>query len=76
MVTYEEAIHFVRTYSVGVPPYDVNGVVHLMLAAIDNLSQHWIESDLEQIGDSATEQQCQRLIEIGRFLETFVPEDD
>ena len=74
--SYREALEFVRTYSLDMPPYDVNGVIHLMLAALDNLSNHWLEADLQQIGEATTEQQRQRFIEIGRFFETYLPDDD
>lgn len=37
-------------------PYDFNGVVHLMLAALDNLSHNALEADREDIGGSFSEE--------------------
>lgn len=74
--SYHDVLEFVKTSSLQVPPYDINGVIHLLLAALDNLNQHWVDYDLQSIGEATTESQRQRLIQIGRFLETFTPEDD
>jgi hypothetical protein len=54
-------------------PYDVNGVIHFMLAALDNLIDQWTEADFEQIGYSATAEQRQMRVNIGHFLSTFTP---
>lgn len=70
-LTYASAHDFVRNYSArggDPPPYDVNGVIHLMLAALDNLRAHRIDGDLEQIALAATREQRACLIEIGEFL--------
>ena len=70
-LSYATVHEFVRTYSRGPeapPPFDVNGVIHLMLAALDNLRAGWIDADLEQIARSATREQRQSLIQIGQFL--------
>lgn len=76
-LTYQDVLSYITTYAVdSVPPYDANGIIHLMLAALSNLNQYWVESDPELIGDLATPEERQRLIEIGRFLETYIPEDD
>jgi hypothetical protein len=67
-----DAVHaFVRDYGCapgGQPPFDVNGVVHLMLAALDNLRAHWIDGDLDQIALSVTQEQRLLLIKIGDHL--------
>lgn len=76
-LNYETVLEYIRNYSLREPgPYDVNGVIHLMLAALDNLREVAIPVDLDQLGESVTEAQRQQLIAMGRFLETYVPEDD
>jgi catechol 2,3-dioxygenase-like lactoylglutathione lyase family enzyme len=71
VLSHATAHELVRTYSSrpgDPPPFDVNAVIHLMLAALDNLRAHWIDADLEQIALSATQEQRQHLIRIGEFL--------
>jgi len=69
-MNFNEALAYVRTYSAEVgDTYDANGVVHLMLAALDNLSEHFIEADLAHVAESATADQRSLLIKLGRFLE-------
>ena len=69
-MNYNEALAFVRTYSAEAgDTYDANGVMHLMLAALDNLSEHFIDADLDQLADSATADQLKLLIKLGRFVE-------
>ncbi|OWQ47865.1 hypothetical protein CDL60_04515 [Roseateles noduli] len=68
---FNEVLRFVRSYRNGHGDpalYDVNGVLHLMLAALDNLADHKIPADIEQIAESATSQQRRMLIAIGRLL--------
>lgn len=68
---YATVLEFVRTYSrrpSDPPPYDLNAVIHLMLAALDNLRAVWLDGDLEQIALSATREQREHLIKIGEFL--------
>jgi predicted enzyme related to lactoylglutathione lyase len=62
---------FVRSYTSGPedpPPFDVGSVVQLMLAALENLREHWIEADLDQIACAVTPEQRRHLIEIGEYL--------
>jgi hypothetical protein len=67
---YNAALAFVRGYSAEVgDTYDANGVVHLLLAAMDNLSEHLIDADLDQLVHSATADQLRLLIKIGRHAE-------
>jgi hypothetical protein len=56
---YDSVIDFVRKWSTDPqnPPYDFNGTVHLMLAALDNLREHAMEHELEDIGQSMTDDQ-------------------
>jgi hypothetical protein len=78
---YAGVLAFVRTYArqpSDPPPYDVSGVIHLMLAALDNLSGRSIDGDLEQIALSATREQRRQMIKIGEFLRDHpeAPDDD
>jgi len=69
---FDEALAYVRSYRNGTGdpgPFDVNGVIHLMLAALDNLRDHLIEGDWDQIAASANEEQKAMLIRLGSFLE-------
>ena len=69
-LNFEEAIKFIRQYNLGPDNpsyYDFNGVVHLMLAAIDNLRDHALEAELEDIGYSMTNDQRFFLMKIAKF---------
>jgi hypothetical protein len=59
--SHAELLAHIRQFvnSAGEPaPYDFNGVVHLMLAALDNLSHNALEAELEDIGKSFSEEQA------------------
>ena len=68
-LTYQSAVEFIRTWSIDSenPPYDFNGVVHLMLAALDNIREHALEHELEDIGRSMTDDQRFFLKKIADF---------
>lgn len=73
---YQDVLAYVRQYknSQGEDiSYDVNAVVHLMLAAFDNLREHWIDGDLDQLGNAMTDEQRQEFVRIGRLLEGHIP---
>ncbi|MGH9842880.1 MAG: hypothetical protein ACREEM_29430 [Blastocatellia bacterium] len=53
---YEEVLAYIRQHN-HPNQYDFNGVVHLLLAALDNLHVHAREDELEFIGHSMTEEQ-------------------
>ena len=53
---YEEALAYIRQYN-HPNAYDFNGVVHLLLAALDNLHVHAREDELEAIGHSMSDEQ-------------------
>ena len=58
--SHEELLAYLRQFanSHGDPaPYDFNGVVHLMLATLDNLSRNALEAELEEIGGSLNDEQ-------------------
>jgi hypothetical protein len=65
---YETLLAYIRNYSTDEPPYDVVGVIHLLLAALENLREHRIEADLEDFARCATPEQREYLIEVGQFL--------
>ena len=76
---FEDVLLFNRNYVNGLgeaAPYDLNGVTHLALAALDNLREHWIEGDGEQILESASQEQKDFLIDLGKFLEKGVKQVD
>ena len=68
-MTYQLAVGFIRTWSTDPqnPPYDFNGVMHLMLAALDNIHEHAMESELEDIGRAMTDDQRFFLKKIADF---------
>ena len=57
-LTYQ-SVEFVREWSAGPqnPPYDFNGTVHLMLAALDNIRGNAQERELVEIGRSKANDQ-------------------
>ena len=78
-LAYEEVIDYIRNYRNDFGdeiPYDVNGVIHLMLAALDNLREKWVDGDFEQLREPTTHEQRQMLIRIGQFLENSFLEDE
>lgn len=81
-LTYQSAIEFIRTWSIDPqnPPYDFNGVVHLMLAALNNMREHAMESELEDIGRAMTDDQRLYLKKIadvgGRLTDAEIESED
>jgi hypothetical protein len=78
-LTYEQVEFYIRNFRNAAGesvPYDVNGVIHFILAALDNLMEQWIDADFEQLTYSATAEQRQMLIKIGDFLKAFSPEPE
>lgn len=68
---YDDVLAYVGSYRNGngdVAPFDVNGVIHLMLAALDNLREHMIDADLEQLADSVSAPQRETLIRFAEYL--------
>ena len=68
-LTYQSAVEFIRTWSTDPqnPPYDFNGAVHLMLAALDSIREHAMEHELEDIGHLMTDDQRFFLKKIADF---------
>jgi hypothetical protein len=59
--SYEALRHYLRHFTNigGDPvPYDHNGVVHLMLALLDNLRENALDVDLADIRESMTDDQA------------------
>ena len=54
---HEELLAAIRHYSTQEPPYDYNGTIHLMLAALDNLRENALEAEMEMIAYSMTDEQ-------------------
>lgn len=68
---YDDVLAYVGSYRNGhgdVAPFDVNGVIHLMLAAVDNLREHMIDADLEQFAESVSAPQREALIRFAEYL--------
>ena len=68
-LTYDSVTEFIQTWSTDPqnPPYDFNGTVHLMLAALDNIRENAMEHELEDIGHSMTDDQRFFLEKIADF---------
>jgi len=54
---YEDILHYLRTYSTS-GPYDPNGLLHLILAAVDNLRQHAIDQDFDDYAETISDDQA------------------
>jgi hypothetical protein len=64
--TFDEVKHFLGAYSTEPGPYDFNGLLHLVLAGVDNLREHAIDQDFEDFACAITQDQAtflQRLLE-------------
>ncbi len=49
--------------------YDFNGIVHLILALLDNLSENALEVELEDISESMTKKQRDFWLKLCHFIE-------
>lgn len=59
--TYEELEDFLRTWRNAHgegAPYDYNGILHLMLAAVDNMVELGSDEDVSDYCDSITDDQA------------------
>ena len=50
------------------PPYDFNGIVHLMLALLDNLRSNALEADLEDVRGSFTDDQAAFFLKLAEYV--------
>ncbi len=76
--TYEDLELFLKHWSNALGdtvPYDFNGLLHLILAGIDNLKKHHIEADLESYSYAITDEQAMFLQKLLKFREMF-PDGD
>ncbi|HEY9283088.1 MAG TPA: hypothetical protein VIP46_06505 [Pyrinomonadaceae bacterium] len=56
-------------------PYDFNGVVHLMLAALDNLRERALDVEIQEIGHSFSGEQKEFFLRVAKSLDNFVAEE-
>lgn len=69
-LNYNDVEEYLREYNLGPEnpsDYDFNGVVHLMLAALDNLRARALEGELEDICYSMTDDQRAFLQKIAQY---------
>jgi hypothetical protein len=57
-LNYQQVEEYLRTYTTKCPPYDFNGLLHLILAAVENMMENHLEVDLEDYGPSITREQA------------------
>jgi hypothetical protein len=55
---YGEIKRYLSTFSTEEPPYDFNGLLHLVLVGVDNLRAHSIETDFLDFAFSITDEQA------------------
>jgi hypothetical protein len=76
---YEEVEAYLRNFTNpgGDPvPYDWNGVVHLVLAALDSMREHGLEVEFENIGQSMTPQQREFFLKLAEYVIADEYQDD
>ncbi len=69
--SYEDLIDYLQRFAnfPGDPAtYDFNGVVHLMLATLDNLKYNALEAELEHIKESFNTEQMAFLLKLADHL--------
>lgn len=49
-------------------PYDFNGVVHLLLALLDNLREKALEEELQDVRESMTDEQVTFLLRLADYV--------
>ena len=59
--SYEDIETYLKEYSLNQPPYDFNGLLHLVLIGIDNLRRHHNDADLETYAGVITYKQLEFL---------------
>jgi hypothetical protein len=55
---YSEVERYLRRFSTSEPPYDFNGLLHLVLAATDNLREHATDQDFLDFASAITDEQA------------------
>ena len=74
--TYEDLQVFLRNFinfHEDSGQYDQNGLVHLMLAILDNLRANALDVDLEEIGDAFEDDQAAFFIKIADLVRNRHP---
>ena len=64
-MNYEVVEKYLKTYSIEEPPYDSNGAIHLLKAIVENLQEHFVDSDFEDYSsclDKKNEEFLTRLV--------------
>ena len=64
-MNFETVEEYLRKYSIEEAPYDSNGAIHLFKAIVENLQEHFMESDFENYSaclDERNEEFLKRLI--------------
>jgi hypothetical protein len=64
---YSEVERYLRRFSTLEPPYDFNGLLHLVLAATDNLREHATDQDFLDFARAITDEQA---LFLRRLLDT------
>ncbi len=62
---------YLRAYSLDTGSFDFNGLLHLVLAGVDNLKKHHIDADLESYSCNITDEQAEFLLKILDFRKRF-----
>lgn len=66
-LSYRDVDTFMRTHSSEAPPYDFNGVLHLVLSGVENLRTHAIDQDFIDFACSISDEQA---VFLRRLLDT------
>jgi hypothetical protein len=56
-------------------PYDVNGVVHLVLALLDNLRANALPAELQQISGAFTDEQAAFFLQLAEYVRRRAPDE-
>lgn len=70
--SYQDLLAYLRGFvNLGGGPveYDFNGVVHLMLASLDNMRQNALEAELEDIGGSLSDEQAAFILKLADYIQ-------
>jgi hypothetical protein len=57
-------------------PYDFNAVVGFLIAAMENLNQYALESELEDLGGSFTPEQREIFVKFANYIESYKDDDE
>lgn len=72
---YKSVEKYLRNYGLDAGQYDFNGLLHLVLAGVDNLREHYIDADLESYACAVTELEAEFLLKLLEYHKRF-PEGD